>query len=105
MIAASKAFDAQRISISQGKTLEVGDDLIADEDLEVNASDPSRVRVRRGRDRTSCHAPLFRAKAFPSFAEVPGVTCAVESVDQPVRERFACSTIRIARARPSGCAP
>lgn len=98
VIAASKAFDYQRVSISQGKALEVGDDLIADEDLEVNASDlvPASECGAAGTG-TSCHTPLFRAKAFPSFTEVPGVTCAVESVEQPVRERFACSTIRIAK--------
>lgn len=98
VIAASKAFDYQRVSISQGKTLEVGDDLIADEDLEVNASDLVLAsECGAAGTGTSCHAPLFRAKAFPSFTEVPGVTCAVESADQPVRERFACSTIRIAK--------
>lgn len=93
LIGATRAFEYQRVSISAGKTLDIGDDLVADADLEVLASDLGTAGSECDRD---CHAPVFRAQGFPHFKAIAGVTC-LEKGEQPVREAYACTRVAIAK--------
>lgn len=95
VISATRAFDYQRVSISKGGALEIGDDVVADADIEVLASDlgPAGSDCQPDKD---CHAPVFRTQGFPSFKTVAGITC-LEKGDQPVRQAYACEHIAIAK--------
>jgi len=101
LIAESTKLSWQGVALGKSSVLQIGDDLVADADLDVDASlitAPASCKDDPDTKFPRCHAPLFRAYAFPSWSgpPVPGVTCAVVG-DHPVRKGDTCSRITIAK--------
>lgn len=91
LIAASRAFEYQRISVTQGTTLVPSDDLVADADIEVLASDLPPVTD------STVHSPQLRAEGLPRHQRVPGIDCVERSLEQPVVQPHGCERIKIAK--------
>jgi hypothetical protein len=96
LVAEAAKLSWQRVSISKVGVLQLGDDLIADADIEVDAS--ALTASPDCSDETQCRAPLFRTYSFPSWAGpgIEGVTCAVIG-DHPVRKGDTCARVVVAK--------
>lgn len=94
----------QFVSLSHTGALTLGGDLVADVDLEIDASQlvtPSTCPTTpaAGKPYPRCHAPLFREYAFPLWngsGRIAGVSCKVVG-DRPLRKGDTCARIAIAK--------
>lgn len=96
LVAEAAKLSWQGVSLSKSSALTIGDDLVADVDLDVDAA--ALTAPPDCTTKTSCHAPLFRDYAFPAWSGpgVDGVTCAVKG-DRPVRKGDTCARVTIAK--------
>lgn len=86
----------QGVSISHTGTLSIGDDLVADADITMDASAIPGMKADATYQRG---APLFRDYAFPTWSGpgvVEGVACS-ELGPHPVRKGDTCAKITIAK--------
>lgn len=89
VLAVIQKLQTQSVSVAKGTALLVTADLRAEEDIELSASDLT------AKDCADC-TPYFRARAFPRFDAVPGVTCVEIAPEQPiVRVEPACLRVSI----------
>jgi len=86
----------QGVSISHTGALSIGDDLVADADISMDAS---AIPGKQADATMQLGAPLFRDYAFPKWSGpgvVEGVSCA-ELGPHPVRKGDTCAKITIAK--------
>ncbi len=95
----------QKVSLSLTGGLSVGSDLVAEEDIVVDAADLAApadcpTTPENGLRFAQCHVPLFREYGFPRWEGKSldaGTSCLEASDDRPMRKGETCKRLAIAK--------